>query len=74
MRELVFAAAEPGDGAIDPLRVISQLPPEVLEEQDPLVITPAAKERSSAPGRGLIALAAALLLAGVTTVARSLRR
>ena len=74
VRELVFAAAEPGDGAIDPMRVISQLPPEVLEEQDPLVIIPAAKERSSAPGRGLIALAAALLLAGVTTVARSLRR
>ncbi|WP_277099935.1 S8 family serine peptidase [Corynebacterium riegelii] len=74
VRELVFAAAEPGDGAIDPLRVISQLPPEVLEEQDPLIITPAAKERSSAPGRGLIALAAALLLASVTTVARSLRR
>ena len=74
VRELVFAAAEPGHGAIDPLRVISQLPPEALEEQDPLTITPAAKERSSAPGRGLIALAAALLLAGVTTIARSLRR
>ncbi|QQU84885.1 S8 family serine peptidase [Corynebacterium riegelii] len=74
VRELVFAAAEPGHGAIDPMRVISQLPPETLEEQAPVLITPAAQERSLAPGRGLIVIAGALLLAGVITIARSLRR
>jgi len=74
IRELIYAAAEPGDGAVDPYGVITHLPADSAEEAAPLLITPTAEESSDVAGRGWVLAAAALALLTAAAVANTWRR
>lgn len=67
VRALMYAAAEPGGGALDPFAVITQLPPDGAAEREPVVLEPAQHRASAAVGRwwqlGAAALALLALLA-----------
>lgn len=73
VRQLVYAAAEPAGGALDPQVLISQLRPDDVAHSDPLVIELAAAGTSEAPARWwTVALLAAL--AGLAAAASLVRR
>lgn len=74
IRELVYAAAEPGGGAVDPYGVITHLPAGSAEEAKPLVITPTVEESSAVAGRGWVLAVAALALLAAAAVASTWRR
>lgn len=84
VRELVHAAAQPGGGAVNPMAVVTQLPPDDVPVSDPLVIEPArefdrgARLRMKAVGAAFCLLSMLILLysqrANQTTVAPSTSR
>lgn len=70
VRELVYAAAEPGGGALDAGTLITHLSPDDVTATDPIVIEPAAGATSSAPGKWWVVLPLATLVAAASLVRR----
>lgn len=71
VRGLIYAAAQPGEGAIDPLLVIQQLPPADLTPRPPAVIEPPPARRPAAASRWHVVAGAALAAVGLTVVSRA---
>lgn len=71
IRELVYAAAQPGGGAIDAQALIAQLPPDEVPVTAPVIIEPELHRESEAPARWLLLAGVALVLLGAVAVGRS---
>lgn len=70
VRELVYAAAEPGGGALHAGTLITHLPPDDVPMSDPIVIEPATGATSSAPGKWWVVLPLAALVAAASLIRR----